>query len=149
MDTVESYRIRELQAAIRVNPEAHHDFLIALKKEGTPIIEEVEGYKRFVWVTHVYLANQPLENVAVYETHLPFNEERATLNPIEGTNLWYKTTIVPYGTRVHYGFSVNDSLRPECEKRVTQLQTDPLNLNPVLEVNGLMLSQATTPVKKE
>lgn len=98
---------------------------------GTPIIEEREGYSRFVWVTHVFDAQRPVSNVVLYEEGVAYNPERAVMDPIEGTNFFWKTTIVPYNHQLHYGFIVDhDPTAPFDQSRL-----------------DLSLSLVSTPVK--
>jgi hypothetical protein len=146
---VVSSKIKEIEALLLQEPLALEAAIEALRTVGTPLIEEVSGYSRFLWVTHFYYANQPVEHVAVYESHIPFNEERALLEPIAGTSLYAKTTIVPYNQVVHYGFSINDSLQAVCDQRMKQLVLDPFN--PFQEeqtFDGLTLSVFQTPDKR-
>jgi hypothetical protein len=140
MDIVVSYKIRTLEDELKTSPQAADLFIQKYMREGTPIIEEVEGYNRFVWVTHLYFSDEKFENIVVYEDHIKFNYERAEFSHVEGTNIWYKTTIVPYGQTVNYGFVKNDSLLAECGDRLGKIFLDPLNTK-VEEVNGLKLSQ--------
>jgi hypothetical protein len=146
MDIVVSYKIRELEEQLKTNPQAAEDFKRKYISEGSPIIEEVSGYNRFVWVTHLYFSDEKFENIVVYEDHIKFNYERAQFTRVEGTDIWYKTTIVPYGQKVNYGFVINDSLNEECEERMSKIFLDPLNKK-VNKVKDITLSQVIVPQK--
>lgn len=147
MTPVVSERIHALEKSLTENPDALMDLLDEIKAQGTPLVEVIPGYNRFVWVTHFYYTNQEIDNVVVYETHMPFNEERAVLEPIADTGLYAKTTIVPFDQRVYYGFSINDSLEVNCSKRQGQIISDPFNHFADEMVADLVLSMVQTPQK--
>lgn len=146
MITVASEILEKMISELESGTWTSDQCVAALKDLGTPIIEEREGYSRFVWVTHVYLPETPVENVVVYEKAVEFNPERAIMNRIEGTNIFWKTTIVPYDVVVEYGFSVNDSLDPQCSVRAQRLLLDPLNKFDGVQ-SALGLSAVKTPSK--
>lgn len=127
MITVASEILEKMISELESGAWTSDQCVTTLKDLGTPIIEEREGYSRFVWVTHVYVPETPVENVVVYERNVEFNPERAIMNRIEGTNIFWKTTIVPYDVVVEYGFSVNDSFDPQCVERTQRLLRDPFN----------------------
>ncbi len=145
MITVVSEKVQELIEGVE-NGKFTEAYCLDVIKSGTlPIIEEREGYSKYVWVTHFYIGEAHIENVVLYEPHIAFNPERAIMDRIEGTKIFWKTTLVPYDFKLKYAFSVNDSLLPTCAQRTKQLLIDPLNpLN--TEVENLLLSWAQTPI---
>lgn len=147
MTPVVSERIHALEKTLTENPNLLPDLLDELKAQGTPLVEVIPGYNRFVWVTHFYYTEAPIDNVVVYETHMPFNDERAKLESIANTGLYAKTTIVPFDHKVYYGFSVNDSLEVVCPKRQHKIISDPFNHFADETVSDLVLSMVQTPQK--
>lgn len=146
MDIVISYKIRALEEALKEDSKAAEAFKRKIIESGTPIIEEVEGYNRFVWVTHLYFSQEDHSNIVVHEDHIAFNYERAELTRISGTDIWYKTTIVPYGQTVNYGFVIDDSLKVTCTDRLGKVVLDPNNKETAV-VEGTLLSVVKVPQK--
>lgn len=81
-----------------------------LKDHGTPLMELREGYEKYLWVTHFYVAPEGVDNVVVYEPHVDFNVERAQMQRIAKSSIFAKTTLVPFNFDLQYAFSVNDTL---------------------------------------
>lgn len=148
MDTVISEKVKKIVECLSSNTYSEAQCKAQILEWGTPLIEEREGYSRFVWVTHFFFAGKEVENVVIYEPHITFNPERALMERFEGTSIFWKTTLVPYDFKLRYGFIVNDSLEPSCTARANSAILDPNNSEWTKEENGQMLSVIQIPIKE-
>jgi enterochelin esterase family protein len=130
-----SARIAALQKRVEGGDAAAiSEFWDAMKKEGTPIVEKVEGDPKNLIVTFVWRGGEDVRNVVVF-AGLKANEPlRNRMNRLGQTDLWFKTYLIPSNARFSYLLSVNDSLKSldEVEKaeiggRVGTFRLDPLN----------------------
>jgi len=95
---------------------------------GTPIVEPFDD-PRYQLVTFLWRARGETRNVSVIGTFMkaPFAEP---LQPVAGTDVWYRTFRVPAGARFSYFLSPNAPLRfdgPDAAQQMATLQADPLN----------------------
>jgi enterochelin esterase family protein len=110
------------------------EFWDAVKKEGTPIVEKVEGDPKNFVVTFIWRGGDEVSNVVVF-AGLKANEPlRNRMTRLGQTDLWFKTYLIPSSARFSYLLSVNDSLKSldevkkdEIGGRVSTFKLDPLN----------------------
>jgi enterochelin esterase family protein len=129
-----SPRLKQLQQALAAgNTTALELFWQEVAQQGTPLVEAVENNDEEVWVTFLWRAAEPVENVVVIgqlASGQNFAENR--MAPLPKTNLWYKTCRLRSNLRAAYCLSPNDSLIPfhqveDWAARTATWQPDPLN----------------------
>ena len=121
------------------DPAAIDAFWQQLTREGTPLLEELEGDRESLLLTLVWRAEETVRNVVVVpgleETWHP---ERNRMERVPGTNLWHRTWRVRRDLRTTYCFSPDDPLRALHEmdleeealyltERMRAWRPDPLN----------------------
>ncbi len=109
-----SPRISELLRRIEAGePAAAESFWERLTREGTPLLEELEGDREHLLLTLVWRAEAPVRNVMVVPgLEAIWQPEHNQLAPVPGTNLWHRTWRVRRDLRATYCFSPDDPLRP-------------------------------------
>ncbi|HYO50490.1 MAG TPA: enterochelin esterase [Chloroflexia bacterium] len=134
----QSPRIAALQAEIeRGNSTALDTFWKNISEQGTPLIEPVEDNGRHSWVTFLWRATEPTENVVVVSALSgpnSYNLKSFLMVNIKGTDVWYKTYRARNDLRTTYRLSVNDPLVPweevadeDWQDYSARFRTDPLN----------------------
>jgi enterochelin esterase family protein len=121
------------QALAHGNLEALGTFWQEIEGRGTPLIEPITDDDEHVWVTFLWRGNEQVKNVTVIGqlgSGSDFMENQMAQLP--GTDLWYKTYILPSDLRAAYCLSPNDTLIPyheveDWEERTRTWQPDPLN----------------------
>ena len=129
--------IRLAQEIATVGQEAANRFRNEVQQHGTPLIEPIPEDQKHLWVTFLWFAKEPVQNVVVFSGLTNNAYTRAVLPDIQmtrlaGTDIWFKTFKVRNDARFTYQFSVNDSLIPEEDEsddnaRRAKLRADPLN----------------------
>lgn len=123
-------QIKDLECEIKKgNNNAVDEFLFYLEKNGTPLIEKIEGDADNSLVTFIYTSNEPIENV-LFSSSFSFclhNLEENKLEQIKDTNLWYITYKLRNDIRFSYYFLPNDSFKVDCEKRWDNMTWDKFN----------------------
>lgn len=108
-----SPRISALVRAIEAGDLAAAEaFWQRLSREGTPLLEELEGDREHLLLTLVWRAEEPVRSVAVVPgLQSSWQAEHNQLLPVPGTNLWHRTWRVRRDLRTTYCFSPDDPLR--------------------------------------
>jgi enterochelin esterase-like enzyme len=136
--TLQSPRLARLSKEIATAGEAAlNNFREEIQKQGTPLIEPIPADETHVWLTFLWLAKEPVQNVVVFSGLTNYAYTRAVLPDIQmtrfaETHIWFKTFKVRRDARFAYQFSVNDSLIAEEDEtddnaRRARLRSDPLN----------------------
>jgi enterochelin esterase-like enzyme len=134
----QSPRIASLQAEIESgNSSALDTFWREIGEQGTPLIEPVEGDDRHSWVTFLWRATEPTQNVVVISAlsgSNTYNLKSFLMVNIKGTDVWYKTYRARNDLRTTYRLSVNDPLVPweevedeDWQDYSARFRIDPLN----------------------
>ncbi len=138
--TAISPRISELYRRIEAGELTAIDaFWQRLTREGTPLLEELEGDRESLLLTLVWRAEEPVRNVVVVPgLEEIWHPERNRMERVPGTNLWHRTWRVRRDLRTTYCFSPDDPLRVlhemeleeearYFEERMRAWRPDPLN----------------------
>lgn len=121
-----------------------------IKDIGTPIIEPLQENTAYCRVTFLYQSTTPIQNVVLATYGLGSYDPRYDqLTHIPGTDIYYKSYILPSQTRTIYCFSPNDPIisLAECDlHNCTNLatatqnwQSDVFNKNPYTIPGWLVL----------
>jgi enterochelin esterase family protein len=108
-----SPRIAELRHHAEAgDTDAVDAFWHRLTREGTPLLEALEGDREHLLLTLVWRAEQPVRNVVVVPgLESIWNPEQNALERVPGTNLWHRTWRVRRDLRTTYCFSPDEPLR--------------------------------------
>lgn len=136
----ESPRLRQLLQEIRSgSARAHDDFWLEVRRTGTPLVERVPGDTNLVWVTFLWRSPGDTRNVVIYSGHTnslyDFGREhflQHSMRELPGTDVWYRTYLLPADARFTYYLSPNDDMTPSADVtdwnvRARTWQNDPLN----------------------
>ncbi|MDU4890110.1 MAG: alpha/beta hydrolase-fold protein [Clostridium sp.] len=123
-----SYKINELRNQIASNNiNAVNDFWTRIEKEGTPLIEEIQGDKDNVLVTFVYKETEPIENVLVFGTIPGYRYSENLMEKLLNTDVWFKTYKVRNDVKFKYNLYLNYQVGKKNIYKDSIL--DPLNPN--------------------
>ena len=107
-----------------------------VSKQGSPLLEPVEGDDNHLLVTFLYRAKEETKNVVVIGGPGGTDVGNNQMTHMPDTDLWYKTYRVRSDARFTYTFSINDSLVPfdqvpanEIMKRASTFRFDSMNPN--------------------
>jgi enterochelin esterase family protein len=92
------------------------DFWTDVAKRTTPIIERFPPDTSFILVTFIYRDTVHARTIQVSGGAAGWDEWSTRLAPIAGTDIWYKTVVLPRAVRVGYQFRVNDDQGPPWYK---------------------------------
>lgn len=135
-----SPRLRRLQAEISAgsaNPT--RDFWAEVERGGSPIVEAVARDTNTLLVTFVWRDLGDTRNVVIFSGHTnslySFGREHFVLHSmrkLDGTDIWYRSYVVPADARFTYYLSPNDDMTPAAEvldwdARTRTWRHDPLN----------------------
>lgn len=101
------------------------------EKRGTPLVERLPGNR--ARLTFFWRGDPNTRNVVVFSQLAGENPVNHQMRRFPGTDIWYRSEIVPSSARFTYKLSVNDSLVPlntpnlDFEKRFATFRLDPLN----------------------
>lgn len=111
------------------NRNALEQFWRDIKRNGTPLVEPLEGDDKNLLVTFFWRAKFETYNVLVWWTpYTPEHPEDYQMTRLPETDLWYKTLRLPKGARFLYQISPNDTLSKATNaQRYATVQADPLN----------------------
>lgn len=136
----ESPRLAALQHEIEAgNTAALARFWQLVEEEGAPVVETIEGNEEHVLLTFLWHDEGDTENVILFSplTTRPNKDftaaelARSHLQPLQGTDIWYRTFRVRRDFRLSYYLSHNDSLLPARDRKTeldwASLRPDPLN----------------------
>ena len=119
-----------------------------IRKDGTPLVEPVEGDAQYSWVTFLWQAKENTINVAIIDGVASgiggADPAKALMTHLAGTDVWYRTYRVRNDAAFHYWISPNDSLEflGTAEPRSSKAQPDPLNPHRLGPVSYLELPAA-------
>lgn len=122
------YKINELRNEVASNKiNAVEDFWRNIEKEGTPLIEKIQGDEDNVLVTFLYKESEPIDNVLVFGTIPGYRYSENLMEKLLNTNVWFKT----YKVRNDVKFKYNLYLNYEVDKKNIYKDSilDPLNPN--------------------
>lgn len=100
-----------------------------IKRQGTPLVETIEGDDKNVLVTFLYRSNENLESIMVYGGVPGFNYENNMLYNIENTDIWFRTFKVRNDVKFKYRFCLNYKKEFEWTDIKKNSFIDPLNPN--------------------
>lgn len=108
-----SPRLAELARRLEGGERSALDaFSERLAREGTPLLEELEGDREHLLLTLVWRADGAVRNVVVVPgLESIWQPERNRMERMRGTNLWHRTWRVRRDLRTTYCFSPDDPLR--------------------------------------
>ncbi|OOC56147.1 MULTISPECIES: enterochelin esterase [Nocardiopsis] len=103
-------------------------------ESGAPLMEQVGDDDSHTLVTFLWRDPGDTENVLVFFFSAPSNDDFSEyrMANLPGTDIWYKSYLLPSDLRTTYLFSVNDPLVPfnsyaEVLESLSRYRTDPLN----------------------
>lgn len=141
-EVLASQRLTDLRHEIEAgNWGALESFWQAVSKEGTPMVEAIDGEEDRVVMTFLWRGSEQTENVILFSPltarpNMDFTSEHLAnshLSQLEGTDVWYRSFRIRDDARLSYYLSHNDSLKPFAERKTESdgptLQPDPLNPN--------------------
>ncbi len=109
-DTLTSPRIRALQEALAAGHRAALEaFWHDVDQSGAPLIELATDDSPQVWVTFIWRARAPVENVIIIRGLTQHDSKRAEMFLLPETDLWYRTFHARPDTRAVYLFLPTDA----------------------------------------
>lgn len=125
-----SPRLKALAAELAAGKKgALAAFWEATRREGTPLIEPVEGDADRFWVTFLWRGSPDLRSVHVLKGPAGWGFYDTQLSRLPGTDLWYRTYQVRAGARFGYYF-VLDMDYPAWERGITTNQWPKFEVDP-------------------
>ncbi|GAA3756931.1 enterochelin esterase [Salinactinospora qingdaonensis] len=133
--SIASPRVARVAAEVEAgNRDALDKFWQEVAESGSPLMEQVDDDDSQTLVTFLWRDPGDTENVVVLFFSAPSNGDFSEyqMENLPGTDLWYKSYLLPSEVRTTYLLSVNDSLVPfnsyaEILQRLPQYRPDPLN----------------------
>jgi enterochelin esterase family protein len=126
-------KIRALTEQIRIgNTNSINLFWESIEREGSPLIETIEGDDDKALLTYIYKGDENTKNVVVMHPTCWKDYKDNMLINIPGTNIWYKSFVIRNDVRGRYDFSVNDALDEDWEKRNSNIRHDVYNKNKII-----------------
>lgn len=119
----------------RDGPAAVSDFWADVTKRTTPLIEPFPTDSSFILVTFVYRDTLHAKTIQVSGGAAGWDDALTKLEPIAGTDIWYKTVVLPRAVRIGYQFRVDDDegppwyVDPKFGARFAKWHGDRLNPN--------------------
>jgi enterochelin esterase-like enzyme len=109
-DTLTSPRIRALQEELAANNHAALEaFWQDVDQSGAPLIEPATDDSPQVWVTFIWRARAPVQNVTIIRGLTQHDSKRAEMFLLPETDLWYRTFQARPDTRAVYLFLSTDA----------------------------------------
>jgi enterochelin esterase-like enzyme len=133
-------RIAELSARVPSarltgeSPRVIAEFWGRLAREGAPIIDVYPADSAYMLVTFVYRDTAGIQRLVLTNGVAGWLPELAELHLLEGTDIWYRSIVLPKNVRISYGFEKNGSLLPfwadtGAATAFSRSRKDPLNPN--------------------
>ena len=116
------------QVLVAQNAPSADTLLMRATKEGTPLVDRIEGDGRYVMVTFLWRGSAETKNIAVIGTFL--KAPIVAMTRISDSDVWHVTTRVPAGARFTYWLAENTPMvteGPQTGAMLAALQADPLN----------------------
>jgi len=113
--------------------DAESAFWAHAQKAGTPLIEGTKDASGNVLLTFVWRGDSATRNVVLVNAAVASSDfSLSQLTHIAGTDIWYRTYVVPADVRFSYELSVNDDMTPfdqvtDWGKRTSTFHSDPMN----------------------
>lgn len=111
------------------NKKAVEEFWSEVEKQGTPLVETIDGDDNNVLITFLYRSKEKLESVMAYGGVPGFNYENNMLYNIENTGIWFKTFKVRNDVKFKYRLCLNYKKEFEWKDIKKNSVIDPLNPN--------------------
>jgi enterochelin esterase family protein len=125
-----SPRIIKLREALtQSSAGSEQAFWDEIKREGEPLVEPIPGDATRSLVTFLWHGSATTKNVLLERGRFTrFQPQQNLFAHIEGTDIWFKTLILPSASRFQYALSENDPAAtfPRGDGQ-TKVQHDPLN----------------------
>jgi enterochelin esterase-like enzyme len=124
----DSPTMQRLRRQVRDGTWTGETFWADVTARGTPLVEPSDD-PRYQLVTFLWRARGETRNVSVIGTFMKASLAEP-LQPVAGTDVWYRTFRVPAGARFSYFLSPNAPLAfdgPDAAQQFATLQADPLN----------------------
>ena len=110
------------------NAPSADTLLMRATQQGTPLVDLIEGDRRYVLVTFLWRGSAETKNIAVIGTFL--KAPPVAMTRIGDSDVWYVTARVPVGARFTYWLAENTPMvseGPQVGAMLAALQADPLN----------------------
>ena len=105
-DQIQSPRLNEFVRAASSGSRARKGELWArLVREGVPLVESIEGDRKSRRVTFVWRPSGSVGSPAIYTPIANPTKGEMQLLPAGDTGIWWRSFVVPRGTRAMYAFS--------------------------------------------
>lgn len=111
------------------NNKAVEEFWSEVEKQGTPLVENIDGDNKNVLITFLYRSKEKLESVMAYGGVPGFNYENNMLYNIENAGIWFKTFKVRNDVKFKYRLCLNYKKEFEWKDIKKNSVIDPLNPN--------------------
>ncbi|SCE78246.1 enterochelin esterase [Micromonospora mirobrigensis] len=146
-------RIVQLAAAVEAGDDtALETFWKTVAADGAPLMEPMPDDESKTLVTFLWRDPGDTRNVLVLFYSAPTQNgfDEILMERLPGTDLWFKTYVLPSDLRTTYLLSVNDSLEPygtyaEVLARIPGYRPDPLNPREVTILDDLVVSVLELP----
>jgi enterochelin esterase family protein len=142
----QSLIIFRLKDEIKANmKEAVSKFWEGIKKNGTPIFEEIEGDDKYNIITFVVQGNEEMENIVCHNLFVTEDVKDGLLERVKDTDIYYRSYKLLKGVRETYTFCKNTPLKPkDPEESIFKYKdsvfSDPLNPKKTFwRVNGIFI----------
>lgn len=125
---IKNKKIVELEEKINNSDESALDeFWSYIDKNGSPLIEEIEGNSEESLVTIIYREKKKLDNVVLIPPVGMRKIENCVLDKVEKTDLWYISYKVENDICFNYQFVPNDPLNNDWNRRWNNVEGDVFN----------------------
>lgn len=91
----------------------------------TPLVEDIDGDKEYVFVTFLWRGDAETKKVLL-QGGLPKDGDKP-LSRLADTDLWYRTERLPKDTRGSYAFQIDGAFSSSEKKTFSETVPDPLN----------------------
>jgi len=108
-------------------------FWSEIQKEGTPLIEEVQGEEKVI-LTFLYRGNEEVNNVLIYGGVPGYRYSENIMERLPNTDIWVKSYIVKNDVKFKYNFSLNYEFDNDYKKIKKNSIIDLLNPKRVANV---------------
>lgn len=135
-----SPRLRQLQQELRTGSTTAMDrFWAEIARDGSPLAEPIAGDSSMLLVTFLWRDRGHTRHIVIFSGHTntlyEFSREqlvRNSMRRLEGTDVWYRSYLLPADARFTYYLSPNDDFSPsvdvtDWDARTRTWRNDPLN----------------------
>jgi enterochelin esterase-like enzyme len=114
------------------NSNTVDNFWKTIEKDGSPLIEKIEGDENNILITFLYRGTEEIKNVLIYGGIPGFRYSENIMGRLHNTDIWFKSYIVRNDVKFKYNFSINYEFDNDYKKIKKNSIIDPLNLNKVV-----------------